>query len=186
MEFLKMIQHIMAWQRILESGLVKSKQEQDSAVGYIYNIDTNMHQRSLQPIPGVPVITNHELDRLVVAAHDETLHILKDILHMSVPKLKAGKPVSLLHSLGAASRTSNWKNKSLDNKEYMTDDDDLEDCDDGDVSDYEIMPTEIIGSDSQIHNHMVDKMSAQASSHVAWYSALCDDLDNVLMEAGLT
>jgi hypothetical protein len=36
-EFLKMVQHIMVRQRILESGLLKVRQEHESATGYIFN-----------------------------------------------------------------------------------------------------------------------------------------------------
>ncbi|KAG6899051.1 hypothetical protein C0993_001350 [Termitomyces sp. T159_Od127] len=149
--------------------------------------------RSSQPIPGAPMITDNQLDRLVLAAHDEAVHILKDILHILIPKLEVGKQLTL-QPLGATSPGHSKRNKGcLHSEEYATDDDDMEDdCSDSDagldVSDSEAGIPKVAGSaaNSQHVDHTIDKISARASHHVAGYLALCDDLDAILSEAGLS
>ncbi|KNZ82349.1 hypothetical protein J132_00164 [Termitomyces sp. J132] len=75
------------------------------------------------------------------------------------------------------------KDKETSDDEYVTNNNDMENCD-TDNSDSEDVSNFLSSTNSQCGDHTLNKMSARALSHVAWFSALCDDLDTILLEAG--
>ncbi|TFK58820.1 hypothetical protein BDN72DRAFT_949631 [Pluteus cervinus] len=199
-EFVKMTQHIMVRQRILESGLIKFRRERTSAVGYIFNDDLDMKKLTYSPsgtsnMPTNSSLTPSELNKLVKIAHDEAVRICRDILHIPVPPLQPEQPL-ILTPLGAATKAKKKPTGSIISEavppieEYASSDDDEgedESDDEGDNSDSEqpsIQQSNTSGDGGVSFN--IDHAVARASKETARYSALCQDLDAVVEEAGLT
>jgi hypothetical protein len=182
-EFLKMIQHIMVRQRILESGLLKSKRERDSGTGYIFDHGSDLRKSTLDPIP-TACISRADIDEV---AYDEAAHICTDILQMPTVSISdASKPL-VLHSLGSAAGKKETNATSLP-------DDDPDSDDDGYESDYVPMedheddaPDDAEDNVQQLSTRIsdVDNRAALAAHDTARYSALSDDLETIVEEAKL-
>ncbi|KAJ3502810.1 hypothetical protein NLJ89_g8719 [Agrocybe chaxingu] len=185
-EFLKMVQHIMVRQRILESGVLKSKRERDSAGGYIFSAHTDMRKRDSSAEGFAPASLSEErLNQLVRIAHDEAFHICWDILLLtSIPRLEVAKRVDLLPLGAPAPRVKKNKNKDLPDDTEDVSDTDLEDEDSDPEDACDDRPDSATGLSSQ--DQTIDGVASQASSMTAEYSALCTDLDDIIEDAALT
>ncbi|KAG5650964.1 hypothetical protein H0H81_010386 [Sphagnurus paluster] len=173
----------MVCQRILESGLLKSKQERDSAVGYMFDAGTDMYKASSQPVPPSK-LSDQELNSLVVIAHDEAIQICKTILNISIPKVEAAKPVKLQPlSQSAGANFSDDKDLPVDPEGYLSDDDKIEDLTDDEGQDEPETPS---ATSDDCSDTRMKIMVEIAASDVACYSALCDNLDDTLNASGLT
>ncbi|KAF9548288.1 hypothetical protein CPC08DRAFT_729533 [Agrocybe pediades] len=185
-EFLKMVQHIMVRQRILESGLLKSKRERDSAVGYMFDASADMRKvvndssatSALEPSNAN--LTRDDLGKLVEVAYTEATYICRDILHIPVPRLEASKPLEL-RPLGAPALRKPVEVAALEDPLSETEDT-MSDIEEDDVE----QTSEVTTSEPQHDTDSVDAVATIASSDTAQYSALCEDLDTILQEAQLT
>ncbi|KAJ3513177.1 hypothetical protein NLJ89_g3093 [Agrocybe chaxingu] len=190
-EFLKMVQHIMVCQRILESGVLKSKREQDSATGYIFSANMDMRAQAPSPTQLTPASLSEErLNDLVRIAYDEAFHICRDILLLTtIPRLRPGKTINL-HPLGAPSLRVKKvkKQKVADDTDYVSDTE-LED-EESDSEDDSEDPSHNSEDPSShgigVSSSSIDSTAEQASSAAARYSALCTDLDDIIEEAALS
>ncbi|KAF8195480.1 hypothetical protein BJ912DRAFT_900722 [Pholiota molesta] len=180
-EFIKIAQHIMVRQRILESGLLKfGKRERTSAVGYIYNDDTDMRTSTDENTVPPSHITTLDLNHLVEVGHMEALRICRDILQINVPHVTAAKPV-ILHALGASTRAPkihSTDNTDRSNIHYETEFDG-EDSDDDEVA--TLPASDTLKSPTSA----IDDCTAEASRDAAQYAALCKDLESVLIDHNL-
>ncbi|TFK58275.1 hypothetical protein BDN72DRAFT_731006, partial [Pluteus cervinus] len=127
-EFIKMAQHIMVRQRILESGTLKSKRERTSASGYIFEPDTDMRKKGKKdgeegyiPIPPAN-LSRITLNELVKLAYNEATHLCRDILSIPVPALNIAKPL-ILHPLGAPPSQPKQKKGPIPGPEVESDSD---------------------------------------------------------------
>ena len=183
-EFLKMVQHIMVQQRILESGVLKSKRERESASGYIFNSETDMRKPAaglLQPAR----LTRPDLNRLVKIAYDEASYICREILFIPVPRLDANKPLQL-RPLGAPPPRKSKKGKGKNSGDEDTEND-------GSISEDEDFEDEESDSEEDLADTnkttsatpTVDEVTTLAASDSARYSALSNDLDDILAESNI-
>ncbi|KAF8162010.1 hypothetical protein BJ912DRAFT_935670 [Pholiota molesta] len=180
-EFLKIVQHTMVRQRILESGILKSKRERDSASGYIFDHETDMRKTS-QEKPQPSTLSRDILNQLVKVAHDEARHICHDILFIPIPRLDPKKPLTL-RPLGA-STSHKMADKDANNgtDDFISEEEILED-DDNEGSEQDL------GGESQSSSSAVTEdvniATKLAATDTARYAALCGDLDEILTESGL-
>ena len=178
-EFLKMVQHIMARQRILESGLLKSKRERTSASGYIFNPDTDLHRavHDDSPLP-TSSLTDAQLNRLVELAYNEAAHVCRDILFIPV-SLTPTRPLQL-QALGSAKqrrKVSAAHRKGGDSDEDADEDEDEDEMEDGDDDSAE---SDIENEDNPSN---IGEATAIAARDAARYAALCTDVEGGI-EAG--
>ena len=172
-EFLKMVQHIMVRQRILESGLLKSKRERASASGYIFNPDTDMHKAVYDDSPlRTSSLTEVQLNHLVELAYNEAAHVCRDILCIPV-SLTPTSPLQLqaLGSLKQRSKGSSAQHRGGNSDEEEDEDEDedmMEDGDDGSAeSDIEI----------EVNPSNIGEATAVAAHDAARYAVLCTDVE---------
>ncbi|KAJ4480786.1 hypothetical protein C8R41DRAFT_771229 [Lentinula lateritia] len=192
-ELLKIIQHVMVRQRILESGLVNSKQSKDSASGYLFNEISDLRVPSSKPIPPVS-ITREQIDDLVRVAYNEAVHICRDILSIPAPKTPSPSKQPLLHvaRVSAVDSTINGNEfESEPNVEYESDDEPDEDGDDndGDDSGDELnrpVPEEDEDEDDINIQQRINYAAGITAKNTARYSVLCDDLDDILSQHNLS
>ena len=156
-ELLKMVQNIMVRQRILLSGKFKEKQEKQSGVGYILDIEST-------PLTAdgyraaVVNITTQEIDQLVELAYREAELICKDLLKIPVVPLDHNNPPQL----------------STQRMQDVDDEIDEEDVTEDDIYDDNL--------ESQDHPP-VTNVAESAAHGAARMSALCDDYEAVVEEA---
>jgi hypothetical protein len=71
-----MIQHIMVWQCILESGFLKVKQECESATGYIFNSGNDTRKAA----PGLITfarLSDHKLNVLILPQQADSENVCR-------------------------------------------------------------------------------------------------------------
>lgn len=195
-EFLHMVQHIMVRQRILESGLVRSKRDHTSATGYIFDEDADFQKRSTDPIPTAKV-TRAEIDAAVTVAFAEASSLCKDVLHMSIPSVQSGKRLKL-QSLGSilgkqrldakkpASSSESRKDDAYesDDTPWEDEEDDDYDSESDETKETPALPQRIVpGQPLSAPQSQLDKAVAVAAVSTARSSALADDLDDLIDEA---
>ena len=188
-EFLKMVQHIMVRQRILESGLLKVKRERESATGYIFNSGNDTRKAA----PGLIIparLSDRELNGLVEVAYDEASRFCREILFLPVPRLDPTKPLQL-RPLGAPALRKNKKSQKKKSEvdssddEFSGEEDEDESGSDDEGSGPEensAMTTPKPSSDVPL---TLDNVTAKAASEAARYTALCNDLDDIMESADI-
>ncbi|KAF8161385.1 hypothetical protein B0H34DRAFT_796185 [Crassisporium funariophilum] len=180
-EFLKIVQHTMVRQRILESGILKSKRERDSASGYIFDHETDMRKAS-QEKPQPSTLSHDILNQLVKVAHDEASHICRDILFIPIPRLDPKKPLKLRPLGASASHKMADKDANSVTDDFISEEEILEDEDNKAAK-------QELGGESQSPpsavTEDVDIATKLAAADTARYAALCSDLDEILTESGL-
>ncbi|KAJ3911642.1 hypothetical protein F5877DRAFT_55061 [Lentinula edodes] len=185
-EFLKIVQHIMVRQRIIESGEVSPKNLKDSASGYLFDSVTDLRIPSSKPIPSV-TISRAQIDDIVRIAYQEAVHLCRDIL--CIPALKTPSParqpllhIALDHPIisdsAAADDGSDAEYESGDEPGEDEDEDNLEE------DDYEVyqLPDD---DDSHSYREKLNHTAGLTAKDTAKYSALCDDLDKILEQHDL-
>lgn len=183
-EFLKIVQHVMVRQRIVESGSVTpGKSLKDSASGYIFDPSTDLRAPSHESIPSVN-ISRSRIDDLVRIAFKEAVHLSRDILSIPVPKIPSFDKQPLLHTLWDVIEEPIEEDESGSDVEADADnepdeaDDDPEDNDLGDVQ-FRIPSDEDDETDPLIRERL-NRSASLTSKATARYSALCDDLDTII------
>ncbi|KAF9034576.1 hypothetical protein BJ165DRAFT_1534007 [Panaeolus papilionaceus] len=148
------------------SRLLKTKRERDSASGYIYSPDTDMHKSS-KVAPLTITLSKDELDHLIKLGHDEAAQICHDILHIPMPRFSAQKPVTLI-PLGA------WKVSNI-GKDTMLDDEDSEYASDvNDEHDSDEEPPQRLHEEVAIP---LSKAAEEASEAVAAFEAFASTFE---------
>lgn len=164
-ELLKMIRHIMVQHCILESGLLKSKPERDSVVGYIYNHVTDMQSATKSP-PCPADLTRNKLHSLIVLGHDEAVRLFKDILSIPIPKFNSTRPIVLAPLSYSSKTTSPTVNRPNLDKDCASD------CDESilEADDYENQPvTEVSTTDTaKFTNTLAKEATASAESDIVF------------------
>ncbi|KAE9389323.1 hypothetical protein BT96DRAFT_960070 [Gymnopus androsaceus JB14] len=181
--FLKMVQHIMLRQRILETDL-------DSAAGYLFDAVADLRYSSLEPIPSVN-ISRSRVDDLVKIAYDEAVHFCRDVLSIPAPRKPAFVKQPLLHIV-----TDTTTHEVTGGDEYDSDfesNDEPEDGEDDDGVEQEedefqfiaIQDTDGDPDDSDVTvKERINRVAGITARDTARYSALCDDLDDILQQNG--
>jgi len=190
-EFLKMVQHIMVQQCILESGLLKVKRECESATGYIFNSGNDTRKAA----PGLIIparLSDHELNGLVEVAYDEASRFCREILFLPVPRLDPTKPLQL-RPLGAPAPRKNKKSQKkpeVDSSDDGLSGEEIQEDEGESGSDHEgpgpeensATATPRPSSDVPL---TLDNVTAKAASEAARYTALCNDLDDIMESADI-
>lgn len=158
-EFLKMVQHIMVRQRILESGLVTGKHLKDSASGYLFNESTDLRSSSSESIPSVS-ISRYRIDELVKLAYDKAFHISRDILSIPAHKKPSFLIQPLLHSIGDMVAPTIEEDESQ--SDWESDEEVDEDSDDGESEDgdegFTLEPADIDDVDPVLKNQSIKSL----------------------------
>ncbi|KAJ3860384.1 hypothetical protein EV359DRAFT_49199, partial [Lentinula novae-zelandiae] len=95
-KFLKMVQHIMLRQRILELALVSYKCSKDSASGYLFNEISDLRTSESNSVPPVN-ISRSRLNILVSMAYNGAVHLCRDILMIPAHQKPSFTKQPLLH-----------------------------------------------------------------------------------------
>ncbi|KAJ3851678.1 hypothetical protein EV368DRAFT_83283 [Lentinula lateritia] len=172
------LHHVMVRQRILESGLVNSKQSKDSASGYLFNEISDLRVPSSKPIPPVS-ITREQIDDLVRVAYNEAVHICRDILSIPAPKTPSPSKQPLLHVARVSAVDSTIDGNEFEsepNMEYESDDKPDEDGNDNDRDD----------SGDELNRPVPEEDKDEDDINIQQYSVLCDDLDDILNQHNLS
>ncbi|KAJ7742173.1 hypothetical protein DFH07DRAFT_980597 [Mycena maculata] len=169
-EFLKMVQHIMVWQRILLSGRFKEKHERNANVGYVLDFDASPLTAEDRKLAEVR-LTNSDLNTLVELAFQEASLICTQLLGIPAPKPTNQKPLALM-PLGAPLRKGKQSTQHDDSHSESDFDPDEEDANELDEQDVPEPPAG--AGDSQA--------LALAAHDTARYAALCEDYDNAIGE----
>ena len=135
-------------------------------------------------------LSRPDLNQLVKVAHDEAVYICRDILFIPVPRLDSTKPLQL-RPLGApAARKSKKKkakragNEKAEDDSGISEDEDIEDEDSDDEGDLASEDSENTSMDTNPQS--IDEITKQAAADTARYSALSNDLDDILTESNLS
>ena len=188
-EFLKIVQHIMVQQHILESGLLKVKQEHESATGYIFNSSSDTRKAA----PGLIVparLSNCELNGLVELAYNEASQFCREILFLPVPRLDPTKPLQLC-PLGAHAPRKAKKRQQKSEADSSEDEFSREEDEDESDGDDEAPGTNLENSamtstrPSFNASPTLNNITAKAATEATLYTALCSDLDDVLESANI-
>ncbi|KAJ3742511.1 hypothetical protein DFH05DRAFT_1401798, partial [Lentinula detonsa] len=178
-EFLKIVQHIMVRQRIMESGSVTPGTSlKDSASGYIFDPSTDLRAPSHESIACV-IITRSQIDKLVRIAYSEAVHLCRDILYIPAPKIPSFTKQPLLH-LSACVWPETIANAEDSDSDIEIGDDELKsDEDDASEEEYEWLSHLNDKEDIDDSDHM-NYTAGITAKYTARYSALCDDLETII------
>ncbi|KAJ6579492.1 hypothetical protein DFH09DRAFT_1445551 [Mycena vulgaris] len=167
-EFIKLVQHVMVWQRILLSGKFKEKRERNARVGYVLDFDASPLTPEDKKLAEVKM-TDADMNALVEIGFVEAALICTQILHIPAPKPTAAKPLELA-PLGVHAPKAKSSAEDSDSDE----EDDFEDEDEDEES---------ISEPFSGHSSSEDSRTIALAAHdAARYSALCEDYEDAVNE----
>ncbi|KAJ3766604.1 hypothetical protein FB446DRAFT_757584 [Lentinula raphanica] len=173
-KFLKIVQHIMVRQRIVEAGSVTSgKSLMDSASGYIFDAATDLCTPSHEVIPPIRV-TRTKIDELICIAYTEAAHLCRDIL--AIPASKTPSSKQPLMSLTATLAVEGTGGDDSDSSADSDDDDDNESDDD----EHRLVASKNDDDEDLAVRERINRSMGFAAKDTARYSALCDDLETFI------
>ncbi|KAJ3727641.1 hypothetical protein C8R42DRAFT_620753 [Lentinula raphanica] len=187
-EFLKIVQHIMVRQRIVESGSVASgKHLKDSASGYIFDAVTDLRAPSHEPIPPIS-ITRAKIDELVHTAYLEAAHLCRDILAIPASKTPSFSKQPLLHLKAHAFECTSSGDDGQSNEDSDSEDDDDYPAigDDADEVEHCLVVAENDDDSDDSVRDQINRTMGLSAKDTARYSALCDDLNTFISHNGLS
>lgn len=186
-EFVKMAQHIMVRQRILESGLIRKTVERDSAVGYSFKYDPATDMRSKTPLKDQDdkidalcpsTLSRSDLKKIIELAYKESAHICNDILFMPAPVNIPEKGITLFPLGSVAKKIA--RSMCSKSKENHSTGDDLESDNSSDSEGESDLDDEDEDDSLMDCPQDIDEATAAAASSSARYSALSQDLESVV------
>lgn len=148
----------------------------------------DLRVKSSEPIP--PVNVSHaQIDDLVRIAYDEAVHLARDILSISAPKTPSFIKQPLLHI--AQSSMDRSEHSPADTEGEFESDDEPEEDKDNEVNSGDDEPYILVAdsddndSDNPEFQQKLNRMAGFTAKHIARYSVLSDDLDDILTQHDL-